>query len=73
MLCLDSHDVEVLVTMLKKKFITQDTDVEGSDRELEANASAGEDHDVHYSKEEQLPSMGSSTTSLGCVETLAAP
>ena len=65
MLCLDSHDVEVLVTMLKKKFITQDTDVEGSDRELEANASAGEDHDVH--------SMGSSTTSLGCVETLAAP
>ena len=56
--------------MLKKRFITQDTDVKDSDKELDA--SAEEDHHVHDSKDEQLPSMGSFTTSPGCVETLTA-
>ena len=58
--------------MLKKRFITQDTDVKDSDKELEANALAEEDHDVLDFKVEQLPSMGSFTTSPGCVETLTA-
>ena len=67
----------MLVTMLKKKFVTQDTDAKDSDAKDSCCVeffvgSAEEDHDVHDSKDEQLPSMGSFTTSPGCVETLTA-